>query len=44
MLSSGHLRMVLNSASPIPFLSAHPVSEERTAELAAVAKELKTKQ
>ena len=33
-----------NSASPIPFLSTHPVSEERIADLAAIAKELKTKQ
>jgi predicted Zn-dependent protease len=44
MLSSRHLRMVLNSASPIPFLSTHPVNEERIAGVAAVAKELKTKQ
>jgi predicted Zn-dependent protease len=33
-----------NSASPIPFLSTHPVSDERIANLAAIAKELKSKQ
>jgi predicted Zn-dependent protease len=33
-----------HSASPIPFLSTHPVSEERIADIAAIAKELKTKQ
>jgi predicted Zn-dependent protease len=30
-----------NSSSPIPFLSTHPVSDERISNLAALAKELK---